>query len=377
MNTCLSKKDALSIAFCRSLLSFGHSSFKGVVTHMIHTQCIFFLFFCERVPIFVSSSKIVHVKATTMGSLPKRRKSRLLLSTSLLLSTAIDSVLGFVPLHSTTAINRSCETRTCIQTAPHLRNQLPSSQRTRLYSSSMDIQFSSTSFYLARIVFLRMLALVYGVAFWVARNQNKGLIGDNGITPCRYYLQQAKQRGKHKQKIRQEWLQDYPAQACFWNTNPIILKLRFWCWDCSDSLNRPVTTLLWLCKNPQCLNSWLDRIALVAIACSLPILMTGTANVPLLLILWVCQRSIMAVGGPWYGYGWEPQLAELGFHALLLVPLWDRHSNMAPPYLVIYAIRWYLFKIMMGAVSFNNKSHVFCVRYTQLSYFCLWRVWSS
>lgn len=353
---------------------------------------IFFLFLlawamwafssCQHFSSHFSSLKIGRVKATTMGSLPERSKTRLLLSISLLLSTGIDSILGFAPSHSTTATSRSFETRTCNQTAaPNPINQLPPSplqlsQRTRLYSSSMNIQFSSTSFFLARIVFLRMLALVYGVAFWVARSQNKGLIGDNGITPCRYYLQQAKQRGQYKQEIRQEWLQDYPAQACFWNTNPIILKLRFWCWDCSDRLNRPVTTLLWFCKNHQCLNTWLDRIALVGMACAMPILMTGTANVPLLLILWVCQRSVMAVGGPWYGYGWEPQLAELGFHALFLVPLWNRHSNMAPPFLVIYAIRWYLFKIMMGAVSFN-KSRAFSARYTQFAYFCVWRVWLS
>jgi hypothetical protein len=39
------------------------------------------------------------------------------------------------------------------------------------------------SFFLTRIVFLRGLAFVYFIAFQIALRQNKGLIGDNGITP--------------------------------------------------------------------------------------------------------------------------------------------------------------------------------------------------
>ena len=39
------------------------------------------------------------------------------------------------------------------------------------------------SYFLTRIVFLRSLAFVYFVAFVIAYRQNKGLIGDSGITP--------------------------------------------------------------------------------------------------------------------------------------------------------------------------------------------------
>ena len=39
------------------------------------------------------------------------------------------------------------------------------------------------SYFLTRIVFLRGLAFVYFVAFLIAYRQNKGLIGDSGITP--------------------------------------------------------------------------------------------------------------------------------------------------------------------------------------------------
>jgi hypothetical protein len=96
-------------------------------------------------------------------------------------------------------------------------------------------------------------------------------------------------------------------------------------------------------------------------------LATGSANFFLILGLWIIQRSFMSVGGPWYGYGWEPQLAELTFHALFLVPLvsmnpffgWSPTIKLGTypvPILVIWAIRWYLFKIMMGAGLIKVKS---------------------
>jgi len=42
---------------------------------------------------------------------------------------------------------------------------------------------------------LRLLAIVYTAAFSVAKFQNKGLIGDNGILPARNVLNDAESRG--------------------------------------------------------------------------------------------------------------------------------------------------------------------------------------
>jgi len=73
--------------------------------------------------------------------------------------------------------------------------------------------------------------------------------------------------------------------------------------------------------------------------------------------LWLCQRSLMAVGGPWYGYGWEPQLAEVGFHSLFLVPLLRLDRLASPPsIIVVYSLRWMLFRIMIGAGLIKIKS---------------------
>lgn len=216
------------------------------------------------------------------------------------------------------------------------------------------------SMFLVRIVFLRALAFVYGVAFMVAFRQNKALIGDNGITPARRVLDNAQARGQAKRRSREEWIEKYCRKK---TKNPIralgnrinrfewYKNLREVLWDRSDRLDRPVTTLLWLAPNRDKLNPWLDRIALSGFALASIVAILGAANVPLLLALWCCQRSLMAVGGPWYGYGWEPQLAELGFHALFLVPLLslDPLAATKVPGVVVWAMRWYLFRIMMGA----------------------------
>lgn len=228
--------------------------------------------------------------------------------------------------------------------------------------------------YLVRVVFLKALAFIYGIAFTVAYKQNKALIGDNGITPAREVLKQAENRGEMKRKSRTEWLADGGLEdGKFQNpivksvaSNPLAQKViadgrvQRMCerlWDRSDSAGRPVTTLLWLARDRFNLNPWLDGIAIAGISMASLVFYHGAANAPLLLGLWLCQRSLWAVGGPWYAYGWEPQLAELGFHALFLVPLRSMNPFGAPPVpgIVAWTIRWYLFRIMLGAGLIKMK----------------------
>src|ERR1700758_800065 len=44
------------------------------------------------------------------------------------------------------------------------------------------------SYWLTRVVILRLLGLVYAVAFLVAANQLVPLIGEHGLTPAAHYL---------------------------------------------------------------------------------------------------------------------------------------------------------------------------------------------
>ena len=241
------------------------------------------------------------------------------------------------------------------------------------------------SYWLTRSIFLRALGFVYGTAFLVALHQNKALIGDKGITPARYALKSAYERGKMKRRRREEWLRQrlsYPKLGdkdemnplWYWIRNTrlyrkaedaldgstIYCNLREALWDRSDRMDRPLLSVLYLAKNKQKLDPWLDGVAKTGIALSVLLLTTGAANVPIMLALWLCQRSIMSVGNAWYGFGWEPQLAELGFHAMFLVPLLSLKSiptSTPVPTLVIWTVRWHLFRIMLGAGLIKIKSH--------------------
>ena len=236
-----------------------------------------------------------------------------------------------------------------------------------------------TSSFLVRIVFLRAAAFVHGVAFLVALHQNKALIGDTGITPARHILNNAEERGRIKRERRLAWRKDSVSKGkpagtehagLFPRFRPIhrlgeiidsnakLVKLREILWDRSDAMDRPLTTILWCAKDRRNLNPWLDRIALTGLMTSALIFLLGSANVPLILTLWVCQRSLMAVGGPWYGFGWEPQLAEVGFHSLFLVPLFSLNPlpSMPVPAAVSWSFRWLLFRIMLGAGLIKFRS---------------------
>jgi hypothetical protein len=200
--------------------------------------------------------------------------------------------------------------------------------------------------------------LVYAAAFAVAKDQNKALIGDKGITPARNFLDASQQREESKRKSREQWLKSSLFEGpvategrnlLFRLHNARIVRQiglsisrnymnQHWrerLWDRQDGMGQPVTTLLWLTKDRNKVNVWLDGVATCGICLSLLVLLIGSANAPSLLGIWVCQRSLMAVDGPWYGYGWEPQLAELGFHSLFLVPLLRLDHMCSPPRVLI------------------------------------------
>ena len=236
-----------------------------------------------------------------------------------------------------------------------------------------DTAVGSSSYYLVRIVFLRAMALVHAVAFWIALRQNKALIGDDGITPARAVLDKAQARGNQARDRRGDdsssrqgtHLRQVIQASKQQNSNPTfaklqttIRKLREVLWDRCDAMGRPVISLLWLAKDRARLDPWLDGTAIAGLSISALIFMIGAANIPLVFGLWLCQRSLMSVGGPFYGFGWEPQLNELSFHAMFLVPLFSLqqipHLPVSP--VIAWTIRWMLFRIMMGAGLIKFRS---------------------
>ncbi|XP_039102753.1 lipase maturation factor 1 [Hyaena hyaena] len=174
------------------------------------------------------------------------------------------------------------------------------------------------TFWLTRIVLLRALAFIYFVAFLVALQQNKPLIGDRGLLPCRAYLESVRRyfRGRGA-------------------------------WDAVSY----APTVLWLLDWSR-MDANLDALALLGLGASSFVLVTGCANMALMAALWVLYMSLVSVGQVWYSFGWESQLLETGFLGIFLCPLWtlSRLPTGTPPsQIVLWGFRWLIFRIMLGA----------------------------
>jgi hypothetical protein len=167
------------------------------------------------------------------------------------------------------------------------------------------------SYWLTRFLLLRLLGLVYLVAFLVAANQATPLFGHDGLTPAPPRLDAT------------------AAELGGRGAGFLALPSVFWL-DASDGAMRGV--------------AW-TGVALSAVV------LAGFANAVLLLVLWALYMSFVHVGGLWYGYGWEIQLLETGVLGAFLCPLLDPRPfpRRPPPVAVIWLHRWLVFRIMLGA----------------------------
>lgn len=273
----------------------------------------------------------------------------------------------------------------------------PQYSQTKIESASSAITAVSDSsgvgsHFLVRILFLRCFSLLYSIVFIMALRQNKALIGDNGITPARNVLNNLEETSDLKRKRHDEWWQQqrkrnhktdvpylYGGGVTPWqilkstklgqrigtslNDSKMIQNLREVFLYRSDNMGLLYPTILWFISKEDRNNNldvWLDRIAITGLMVSILIFILGAANVPLMLVLWICQRSIMSVGGPWYAFGWEIQLSELTFHAAFLVPMFSLAAipySTPVPIVSLWAMRWFLFRIMIGAGLIKLRSN--------------------
>ncbi|HZU13816.1 MAG TPA: lipase maturation factor family protein [Chloroflexota bacterium] len=157
-------------------------------------------------------------------------------------------------------------------------------------------------YWLTRLVFERALALIYLVAFAVAINQFRPLLGERGLLPVPYFLRLAGFR-----------------QA------PSLFHLHY-----SD---RFLAAL-----------SWTGLILSAAVAVGVPDIAPPWVSIPVWLILWVIYLSIVNVGQIFYAFGWESLLLEVG-----LLAAFFGDGRPAPPLLVIFLLRWVLFRLEFGA----------------------------
>jgi hypothetical protein len=68
------------------------------------------------------------------------------------------------------------------------------------------------------------------------------------------------------------------------------------------------------------------------------------AGILLWLVPWALYLSIVNVGQTWYAFGWESLLLETGFLAAFL-----GNDEVAPPVVVLFLLRWILFRVEFGA----------------------------
>jgi hypothetical protein len=165
--------------------------------------------------------------------------------------------------------------------------------------------------WLTRFYLLRLLGLVYLVAFLILALQGPALIGHHGITPADVLL---------------ERLADHYGSR----------------WD--GFLERP--TLFWL----GCSDGALQAVAWTGVALSAALL-AGYANALSMLLLWLLYSSLVRVGQVWTGFGWDIQLMETGFLGIFLCPLLDPRPfpRRPPPVAVIWMFRWLIVRIMLGS----------------------------
>ncbi|MFH8346588.1 lipase maturation factor family protein [Streptomyces sp. NPDC018045] len=162
--------------------------------------------------------------------------------------------------------------------------------------------FTESDAWLGRLVFQRMLAVLYLVAFVAAARQFRALMGERGMTPVPDFLRRAPFR---------------KAPSVFH-------------WRYSDRF-----FALW---------SWAGALLAAAVAAGAADAVPLGAAMAMWAVLWAMYLSIVNVGQTWYSFGWESLLLETGFLAVFL-----GNDDTAPPVLVMWLLRWLLFRVEFGA----------------------------
>jgi len=160
----------------------------------------------------------------------------------------------------------------------------------------------ASSYWIARLILQRGLGCVYLIAFLVALEQFRPLLGEHGLLPAPRYLARVRFRDA-----------------------PSLFHFRY-----SDRLLATVSVA--------------GIVLSLVIILGLPDRWPAPLTIAVWLIVWALYLSIVNVGQTFYAFGWESLLVEAGFLAAFLGPAWS-----AVPAPVIFLFRWLLFRLEFGA----------------------------
>jgi predicted DCC family thiol-disulfide oxidoreductase YuxK len=165
-------------------------------------------------------------------------------------------------------------------------------------------------------LFLRLLGLVYLIAFWSLGGQILGLVGHDGILPADRYLAAARA---------------LPGLERFWM----------------------LPTLAWVSQS----DVWLRAMCWGGVALAL-LVVAGFLPSVALTLLWLIYLSVSVVGGEFLSYQWDALLLETGLLAIFLAPSTkaqgpgtkhQRPSVSDPPRLARWLLLWLFFRLMVGS----------------------------
>ncbi|CAF0703841.1 unnamed protein product [Brachionus calyciflorus] len=208
------------------------------------------------------------------------------------------------------------------------------------------------SYHLTRVVLVRFLAFLYAVAFLVAFNQNKNLLGKNGLLPANKYMDRIYKNFKPQFNMLNGTISDQ-----LWKKLDLFSK---------------IPTLFWFFNWSKNIDLLLDYTSLIGLSVSSIILISGSANSILFVFLWILYHSIVNIGQTWYSFGWESQVLESGFIAIFLVPFFSLkkiNSKSPPSFVAIILYRWLIFRIMIGAGLIKLRGDKCWIDLTCMNYF--------
>src|SRR6266566_10161001 len=173
--------------------------------------------------------------------------------------------------------------------------------------TARETSTAGLTYVLSRWLFLRLLGLVYLIAFASLALQVTGLVGEHGILPAAAFLERA--RG-------------LDGAAAY----------------------RELPTICWLGAGDGALRALCWGGATLAL-----LLVAGVAQAPVLALLWACYLSLSVVGQTFLWFQWDGLLLETGLLAVLYAPsrlLPSLTRDQAPSPWMRWLMWWLLFRLM-------------------------------